>query len=197
MHGPGREWVRDIGSKRWRLTGGPPPPWPVAPVPAATLSIAFEPPRSGCIPTVMQAAGQHLSFQATDTDDPFPELVAWLEAVAYGQFPRVTLDLENVDLDLRLLPADSPRVRLLAIKSDHSWDLGIISIFDIAIDRLTLVRSLYDPLIAYTQGDAFRRGWDALQWTRRPWLEEEGQVVPAYDLRSTRLEKLLAWPRGV
>lgn len=196
LSGRQREWVLDILSRRWSSGEDPLMPPPGNPVYVKDISIAFELPRSGWIATVLRAGDFRLPFMASDTDDPLPILVVWLEAVAYGQFPRVTLDLEEDTLKLRALPAEAPLVRVLITKTECAWNDDEaderVSTLDVAVDRETLVRSLYGALIAFTQSDAFRQGWDSLQWTRRPGLEEEAAVVPPYDLRSERLERILS-----
>lgn len=196
LSGRQREWVLDVLSQRWSPGENPLVPPPGNPVLVKDVSIAFEPPRNGGIATVLRAGDYRLPFVATDTDDPLPSLVVWLEALAYGQFPRVKLDLEADTLELRALPAEAPLVRMLICKTECVWNDDEaderVSTLDVTVDRLTLVRSLYDALIAFTQSDVFRQGWDSLQWTRRPGLEKEGAVVPRYDLRSERLERMLS-----
>lgn len=182
-----RQWLYDTVAGCWRAANEAITPPPGTPVRVENVSIEFS--EFGWLPVTLRAGGQEVTFEASDVYDPFLDLIAWLEAVAAGDFARLSINTEDVYVEFHVFPAESPLVRFLVwgdardVRGDEGVEL------DVLVDRQSLVRAIYSTFIAFWEGEQLQAAWD--HWNNGRHMPEDEWDHP-YRLRSERLDRLIS-----
>ncbi|HQS49939.1 MAG TPA: hypothetical protein PK706_26425 [Xanthobacteraceae bacterium] len=108
-------WWEDPLCRVWRAPDEPIQQPFGDPTSFETLAVAFEPPEAGWIDFVLASYKQVALIRISYLYSSGAEIVAWLEEVARGGFPRVAISEEGSFGELHLFPGDRfPQCHLAA-----------------------------------------------------------------------------------
>lgn len=144
----GLNWAFDAAVAGWRAPGEAIAPPAGEPSWCGELATAFGKPHAGWITWVLGAPGQSAVVSCSQVFDPFPDLLRFLEGVADGGFPRLSIDEEGHVAQFHALPAAIPegrsfedpfRLSLLG----RPGQAGDTVLFDVAMPRRAFVSDVY------------------------------------------------------
>ena len=116
-----------------------------------------------------------------------------MRSLLEGGTPRLLIDNERDDIELHAFPLDSDLVRLIvAIGAEGSLREG--TKIDVALPRRSLIRSFYEPLVAFWRENTARGRWlhdtSPPDPTKMPY-DPDDHMDDFYPVRSARVEKAL------
>lgn len=189
VHGFG--WAFDDVAGCWRGPGEALTPLPGNPVPVSDLVVGFDAPQHGWLPIRLSAGGHSVQVDASNVCDPFGDLIGWLEHLADGGFPRLTMDLEGSEAEWFVWPTEGAAVVRFAVTlaGNATVDGRRAIKLDVLIGRRLLVSSVYRPLVAFWESELFLRNFDHWNFASD---EEPGTNKSPPSLRSQRLDQYLA-----
>ncbi|OYX75003.1 MAG: hypothetical protein B7Y95_04280 [Rhizobiales bacterium 32-66-11] len=190
-------WWEDPLCRVWRAPDEPIQQPSGDPTSFETLAVAFEPPEAGWIDFVLASYRQVALIRISYLYSSGAEIVAWLEEVARGGFPRVAISEEGSFGELHLFPGDRfpPSVTWQPPRRDHvrlcvilRCIVGAKLKLDVVMPRKALVRAIYRAWLACHDDDP-ERFLD--QWSRFGHDDDMPDVPFA---RSVFLEEWLGIP---
>lgn len=178
-------WVFDEPTRCWRAPDEPVTEPDRPALPAERVTLALDPPELGWLDATLSAAEQTVTISVSFVFDPFPDMVAWLEAIAAGGHPRLVIDLEGKYVGLHVWPAQDGCVRFAVERMDETdrWSL------DVTVPRHRLVADVYAALIAFWERPDVVAGLS--RWLLIDEDDDDNEVL-VYSLRSPTLDSLIA-----
>ncbi len=193
-------WSFDQEAKCWRAPGERILPPRGIPVAVESLEVRYSPPEVGWLLVSIVANGKEAQFEASELYDPFPDLIAWLEAIAEGEFPRFLIDQEGTHLQFLTIETTTHRsVRFLLAKVTRKPENEPgNALLDIEVNRRTLVDAFYGNLGRYAKSPDYKRDeWTAISLKQA--LERSAPLPPLDVLAQANAATLTkvfwsAWP---
>ena len=160
-----------------------------------SLATALSPAEYGWMDLTIASEHANTTIRCSRVFDPIPELLALMEKVIAGEYPRMSIDQEGSFAELHVLPTKlkpreggrvdekSPRVQfVLLIDRANVMDVGL----NVIIPRRALVLSLYGAWRAVQAYDAQR--------LRDHWSgSEDDERDDKYDAATFRSDLIEGW----
>lgn len=182
-----RGWAFDAVVDGWRAPDETMTPFPGTPEPVERIEVVYHFPISFCMRLDLSAGAQSTSFLITNTCDPIPDIVPWLERILDGAFPRLFMDREGKYTELHVFPAEQG-VRLVCALFEKDW----ANTLDVTLDRLTLVEGFYRPLVTLWESAALAEEWRRWDFDLAVSQNPPPESLRPYSVRSARIDAALA-----
>jgi len=198
-------WARDEAAGCWRAPGEPITAPATTPVRTEALAVTFAPPIHGWIRVTISHREAEVRIAFSNVFPPIADMLAFLEQVAAGGYPRLVIDEEGRISEWHCFAAVASSAEdLAACNAGALVRFAILSdveesrasrarqspAIDVVISRTALVRQVYCAWLQVALGDPARlaRDWlhDVLEERDRP-EHPDGHLIPTdEDLRELR-----------